>query len=133
MSLEIVVGAIMGLAAAWLAFLALLWVLRPRDTSLVDAVRVVPDILRLARSLIADRQVPLGVRASLVLLAAWLVNPVDLVPEFVPVIGPLDDVVVAVIVLRYVRRRLGEDELRRRWPGSEAGFGVLTRVIGGGR
>lgn len=132
MSVELIVTVVIGLVAAWIAFVGLLWLLRPRDTRLGDAVRVVPDILRLARGLIADRSVPPGVRVALVVLAAWLVNPVDLVPEFVPVIGPVDDIVVAVLVLRYVRRRLGDDELRRRWPGTEAGYAVLSRVLGRG-
>jgi uncharacterized membrane protein YkvA (DUF1232 family) len=45
------------------------------------------------------------------------------------VIGPLDDIVVAVLVLRYVRRRLGDDELRRRWPGTEDGYRMLSRIL----
>jgi uncharacterized membrane protein YkvA (DUF1232 family) len=60
------------------------------------------------------------------------VSPIDLIPEFVPVLGPLDDVVVAVLVLRYVRRRLGEEALRDRWRGSEDGFGLLLGVLGPG-
>lgn len=91
---------------------------------------MVPDVLRLIRDLIADRPTPLGVRVALVGLLAWLISPIDLVPEFIPVLGPLDDVIVAVLVLRYARRRLGIDELRRRWRGSEAGFALVGRVIG---
>jgi len=57
------------------------------------------------------------------------VSPIDLIPEFVPVIGPLDDIVVAVLVLRYVRKRLGEDELRRRWPGTDDGYALLRSIL----
>lgn len=89
-----------------------------------------PDILRLARGLVADRSAPVGVRLALVGLAVWLVNPIDLIPEFLPVIGPLDDVVVAVLVLRYVRRRLGDEELRRRWPGTDEGYALLRGILG---
>jgi uncharacterized membrane protein YkvA (DUF1232 family) len=63
-------------------------------------------------------------------LLVWLINPIDLVPEFIPVLGPLDDVVVAVLVLRYVRRRLGDDELRRRWPGTSEGYSLLSGGLG---
>lgn len=105
--------------------------MRPRGVPLGEAVRIVPDIARLVRSLVADPRTPLGVRLALLGLVAWLVSPIDLVPEFIPVVGPLDDVVVAVLVLRYARRRVGEAELRRRWTGSSAGFGLLLAVLGG--
>jgi uncharacterized membrane protein YkvA (DUF1232 family) len=118
-----------GLIGAWILLLAVLWVLRPRDVRLADLVRLVPDIVRLVRRLIGDRSVPLGVRAALVGLVAWLLNPIDLVPEFIPVLGPLDDVVVAVLVLRYVWRRLGDDELRRRWPGTPEGYSLLRGAL----
>ena len=90
-----------------------------------------PDIFRLGRDLVADGSVPFGVRAAFVGLAAWLVNPIDLIPEFIPVLGPLDDVVVAVLVLRYARRRLGLAELRARWRGDPDGFRLLTSILGG--
>jgi len=125
------VGAVVaGLAIAWLALVALLWFLRPRDVRLGALVRVVPDIARLCRSLVADTGVPLVVRAAIVGLLLWLVSPIDLVPEFVPVLGPLDDVVVAVLVLRFARRRVGEPGLRRRWAGSPEGYRLLLSILG---
>jgi uncharacterized membrane protein YkvA (DUF1232 family) len=130
MNLGWLLGILIGLVAVWVALLLLLWLLRPRDMRLGEALRLLPDLLRLIRSLLADRQAPLGVRLALGFLLAWLVNPIDLIPEFVPVIGPLDDVVVAVLVLRYVRRRLGDGELRRRWPGTEPGYELLSSILG---
>ena len=127
-----VLGAIiLGLVAAWLALLIVLWLLRPRDVGARELVRVVPDLLRLTRDLLLDRSAPRGVRFALVVLLAWLVNPIDLIPEFIPVLGPLDDVIVAVIVLRYVRRRLGEEELRRRWRGTSEGWALVERLLAG--
>ncbi len=123
--------AVGGLLSVWLLFLIALWIFRPRHARLRDLVRIVPDLLRLIRQLLGDRSVPLGVRAALVGLLVWLVNPIDLVPEFIPVLGPLDDVVVAVLVMRYARRRLGDDELARRWPGTPEGYALLTSVLGG--
>jgi len=122
-------GIVGSLIAVWLLFIAVLWVFRPRGTNLDQLVRIVPDVLRLVRHLVGDGSVPFGVRAALVGLLAWLVNPIDLIPEFIPALGPLDDVVVAVLVLRYVRRRLGEDELRRRWPGTPEGYALLSVVL----
>jgi uncharacterized membrane protein YkvA (DUF1232 family) len=125
-------GVIGALLLAWLAFVALLWLFRPRDSRLGDLLRVVPDVLRLARSLIADSSAPTGVRLAVVGLLVWLVNPIDLVPEFIPVLGPLDDVVVAVLVLRYVHRKLGDTDFRRRWPGTEDGYRSLVAVLSRG-
>lgn len=130
MDVRLLLGIVGGLVLAWAFLLVLLWIFRPKNVPLREAIRIVPDILRLVRSLVADRGVPLGVRISLVVLVVWLVSPIDLVPEFVPVIGPLDDVVVAVLVLRYVRRRLGEPELRRRWAGTDDGFALLKGILG---
>ena len=91
---------------------------------------MVPDLLRLLRDLVGDRTTPLDVRIVIVVLVAWIVSPIDLIPEFIPVLGPADDVVVAIVALRYVRRRLGSAALRDRWPGSPEGFEILARVIG---
>lgn len=118
-----------GVVAAWILLVALLWLRRPRGIDLRDAVRTVPDVLRLARSLVADRTAPLGVRFALVGLLAWLLSPIDLIPEFIPVLGPFDDIVVAILVLRYVDRRLGRQALRRRWPGRNETWAVFQRLL----
>ena len=120
---------VLSLLLAWAAFITLLWVVKPKDARLGELVRVVPDVLRLVRDLIGDRTAPIGVRLALVGLLAWLLNPVDIIPEFIPVLGPLDDVVVAVLVLRYVRRRLGEVGFREHWRGSDEGYASLSRVL----
>lgn len=126
-----IVGIVVGLLTLWLILLAILWLARPRDANLRELIRVVPDVVRLVRQLLRDGGVPLGVRAALVGLLIWLVNPIDLIPEFIPVLGPIDDVVVAVLVLRFVRRRLGDEELERRWPGTPEGYRLLLSVTGG--
>jgi len=60
---------------------------------------------------------------------AWLASPIDLLPEFLPGIGPLDDIVVAALVLRRVSRRLGRDYLRAHWPGGDDGFALVERLL----
>jgi uncharacterized membrane protein YkvA (DUF1232 family) len=128
-------GPIVGIAvvAVWLALLGLFWLLRPKGVTVRDIMAVIPDLLRLLRSRIGDRSVPADVRIVLVGLLTWIVSPIDLIPEFIPGLGPLDDVIVAIVALRYVRRRVGTDELRDRWTGSDEGFALLLRVIGGRR
>jgi uncharacterized membrane protein YkvA (DUF1232 family) len=133
MDVRPLVAFLVGLVLLWAALLVVFWVLRPRGVPVREIVKVVPDVLRLIRSLLVDRAVPLDVRLVLVVLLAWIVSPIDLIPDFIPALGPLDDVVVAVVAMRYVRRRLGVDALRARWAGTPDGFGLLVRVIGAGR
>lgn len=125
------VGIAIGLVVLWAALLVLFWVLRPRDVPIRELLRVVPDVVRLLRALVTDPATPLDVRLVLIGLVAWILSPVDLIPEFIPGLGPIDDVVVAVVAMRYVRRRVGLARIRERWPGTVDGFALLARVIGG--
>ena len=130
-NLEVVVAIVVSLLLVWSLLLVVFWLLRPRDVSVRELLGVIPDVLRLLRSLIGDGSVPADVRIVLVGLIAWIVSPIDLIPEFIPGLGPLDDVIVAIVAMRYVRRRVGLEALRDRWVGSEDGFALLSRVIGG--
>ena len=130
MDVGVLIAIALGLVALWAALLVILWIVRPRGVATRDLLRIVPDLVRLLRSLIADRSTPLDVRVVLVGLVVWIVSPIDLIPEFIPVLGPLDDVVVGVLALRYARRRIGIDRLRAHWPGTEDGFALVARVIG---
>ena len=125
----IAAGAV-GLVAAWLLLLVVFWLLRPRDVPVREVVRVIPDVLRLLRALVTDRSVPLDARIVLVGLIAWILSPVDLIPEFIPGLGPLDDVIVAIVAMRYARRRIGIVGISARWTGSVDGLRLLVRVIG---
>ena len=130
MDLGWIAGVAVGLVAAWLLLLAVFWLLRPRDVPVREVVRVIPDVLRLLRALVTDGAVPLDVRFVLVGLVAWILSPIDLIPEFIPGLGPLDDVIVAIVALRYVRRRIGIEGIGARWAGSDDGLRLLVRVIG---
>ena len=132
MDLRTILGILLALVALWALVLAIFWAVRPKEIAVREVLRLVPDVIRMLRSIIGDGSAPLGVRVVLIGLVAWILSPIDLIPEFIPVLGPIDDVVVAVIALRYVRRRLGVENLRARWPGTSDGFEVLLRVIGGG-
>src|SRR5215218_1404092 len=123
---------VFGLIVLWVVLLVLFWLLRPKDVSARELIRVVPDVVRLIRSVITDRGAPLDVRVVLIGLLIWILSPIDLIPEFIPGLGPLDDVIVAIVSMRYARRRMGLDALRARWTGSDDGFALLVRVIGSG-
>ncbi len=126
--------ALAGVAAAplvlWVLLLVALLVLRPGAGSLREGARLLPDVLRLVRRLAVDPALPRGVRVRLALLLGYLAMPFDLVPDFVPVLGWADDVIVVVAVLRSVVRRTGIGAVRRHWPGTDEGFAVLCRLSG---
>jgi uncharacterized membrane protein YkvA (DUF1232 family) len=114
----------------WLLMLALLWRLKPDDLTLRDAARLVPDLVRLLKRLAADTTLPRGVRIRLALLLGYLAMPIDLVPDFIPVLGYADDVVMVAIVLRSVVRVAGPEALERHWPGTPDGLLVIRSLCG---
>ncbi|MEV8131982.1 YkvA family protein [Pseudarthrobacter oxydans] len=131
MTWETVAGIATGLLLAYAALLVLLWIYarrHPETVSMKDALRLLPDLLRLVRRLAADRTLAAGVRVRLVLLLAYLLLPIDLVPDFVPVIGYADDAVIVALVLRSVLKRAGPGALERHWPGSPAGLEIILRA-----
>lgn len=130
MDLPVILGIVVGSAVLWAVLLVLFWLLRPKHVSVRELLGVVPDLVRMLRSLVRDPTMPLDVRLVLVGLLVWILSPIDLIPEFIPVLGPLDDVVVAIVALRFVRRRVGVTEMRARWPGTDDGFALLGRVVG---
>ena len=130
---RVLLAALAGLLLIYALLVLLLWRYaraHPETIGLRDAMRMLPDLLRLVRRLAADPTVPRGVRVRLVPLLAYLVSPIDLIPDFVPVLGHADDVVVVALVLRSVLRRSGPEALRRHWPGSPEGLAVLLQVAG---
>jgi uncharacterized membrane protein YkvA (DUF1232 family) len=128
--MELVVGLVVSLAAAWLVFVAVHWLHRPTRELAGPAIRIIPDVVRLTRSLLADRQTPPIAKVALAGMLIYLVSPIDLIPDFIPVVGQLDDIVVAALVLRWTGRRIGIEGLRAHWSGSDAGFEVLLRMLG---
>jgi len=127
---RIAAGGLVALLLAWLALVLALWRVRPRGGLLAEAVRILPDLLRLLRRLAADPGLPRGVRVRLVLLLAYLAMPIDLIPDFVPVLGYADDAIIVAAVLRSVVRRAGVPAVRRHWPGTDDGFAALCRLAG---
>jgi uncharacterized membrane protein YkvA (DUF1232 family) len=126
----LLIGAGAALVLAWLVLIAALAVARPRGALLSEALRILPDVLRLVRRLAADRTLPAGVRIRLGLLLAYLAMPIDLIPDFIPVLGYADDAIVVAAVLRGVVRRAGIDAVRAHWPGTDDGFAALSRITG---
>jgi len=118
----ITLGAVV---ASW----ALLFVLAKRlpPGLLRDLAAFVPDCVTTARRLRRDPRVPRRARVAVVIAALWVASPIDLIPEFIPVIGPLDDIVVVALALRYAARQVPREVLLAAWPGDPR---LITRLLG---
>jgi uncharacterized membrane protein YkvA (DUF1232 family) len=126
-------GIVGGFLVLWLVLVGcLLWSSRgqPDQTRLRDALRLVPDVIRLLRRLAADASLPRGVRIGLVVLLAYLICPVDIIPDFIPVLGYVDDAIVVAIVLRFATKHAGPEALDRHWPGTPQGLLALRSMAG---
>jgi uncharacterized membrane protein YkvA (DUF1232 family) len=124
-----ILAVVAAFAAVWLLLVAVIWLHRPSRELALPALRALPDIVRLARRLMADARTPLRHRVALIVLIVWLVSPIDLIPEFLPGIGPLDDIVAAAVILGWIGRQTGRARLEEHWPGDAAGFGVVARML----
>lgn len=94
---------------------------------LKDLAGFLPACVTVARRLRKDPRVPLGAKVAVVLAGLWVLSPIDLIPEFLPVIGPLDDVVVVALALRFAARRVPPAVLFEAWPADPR---LLERLLG---
>src|SRR5918996_123107 len=92
-----------------------------------DLTGFIPDCLTTVRRLRKDPRVPRRAKIAVLVAGLWVASPIDLIPEFLPVIGPLDDVVVVALALRYAGRQVPREVLMAAWPGQP---GVLERLLG---
>jgi uncharacterized membrane protein YkvA (DUF1232 family) len=92
-----------------------------------DLAGFVPDCVTTVRRLRGDPRVPRRAKVVVALAGLWLLSPIDLLPEFLPVIGPLDDVLVVALALRYAARRVPREVLLEAWPGEPR---LLERLLG---
>ncbi|MFJ8964060.1 YkvA family protein [Lentzea sp. NPDC102401] len=128
--LDLLIGVVGALLLTWVVLVVVLITARPRGGLLREALRLLPDVVRLVHRLAVDRTLPRGVRIRLGLLLAYLALPIDLIPDFIPVLGYADDAIIVTWVLRGVVRRAGLPAVRRHWPGSDDGFAALCRLTG---
>jgi uncharacterized membrane protein YkvA (DUF1232 family) len=124
---------LLGLGVALLVYLALIagLLLAGRRVDAAALARFIPDCVVLMRRLVGDEQVPLRRKLVLFALLVYLLVPIDLVPDFLPVIGQLDDVIIAALALRYALRAGGPELLRTHWPGPDRTLQLVIRLAYG--
>jgi uncharacterized membrane protein YkvA (DUF1232 family) len=121
--------AILVLVGVWVVAIAGLAVAGRRSAAR-ELATLLPKLVVLFRGLLRDPGVSRGSKALVWFAIVWVVSPIDLIPEFVPVAGPLDDAIVAALVLRHVLRRSGADVVAEHWRGDPATLGL---IVGSGR
>ena len=120
---------LLALIAAWAAVVVVLAVLGRRSAARALAA-FVPDCAVLVRRLLGDARVPRRRKVGVGLAAAYLAFPFDLIPDFLPVIGQLDDALVVIVVLRYLLRGGSAAILQELWPGPPESLRVVLRLAG---
>jgi len=118
-----------GLTVAGWALLILL-ARRLPPGPLRELARFIPDCVTTVARLRRDERVPRRAKVAIVFAGLWLASPIDLIPEFIPIIGPLDDVVVVALALRYAGRQVPRQVLLDAWPGQTT---LLERLLGPAR
>ncbi len=124
-------GILIGLVIVWALLVVALWRAQQRQpdrATLVDALRLVPDVIRLLRRLAGDRSLPRSLRVRLWLLVLYLISPIDLIPDFIPILGYADDAIVVAIALRSITRSAGPDTIQQHWPGTPEGLATVLKL-----
>ena len=117
--------ALASLLASWALLLILARRLPPGI--LRDLAAFIPDCITTVRRLRKDPRVPRRAKIAIVFAGLWVASPIDLIPEFIPIIGPLDDIVVVALALRYAGRQVPREVLLAAWPGDPR---LLERLLG---
>jgi uncharacterized membrane protein YkvA (DUF1232 family) len=121
--------AILVLVGVWVVAIAGLAIAGRRSAARALAT-LLPNLVVLFRGLLGDPRVSRGSKALVWFAVVWVVSPIDLIPEFIPIAGPLDDAIVAALVLRHVLRRSGAEVVAEHWRGDPA---TLNLILGVGR
>jgi uncharacterized membrane protein YkvA (DUF1232 family) len=114
--------------ASWLLLIVLARRLPPGVAK--DLAGFLPDCVTAARTLRRDPRVPRRARIAVLIAVLWVLSPIDLIPEFLPIIGPLDDIIVVALVLRYAGRSVPRQVLLEAWPGDRR---LVERLLGPAR
>jgi uncharacterized membrane protein YkvA (DUF1232 family) len=121
--------ALLFLVAIYLVLILAL-ILSGRRVAARELATLLPNLVLLFKDLFRDPRTPHSAKVVLGVALVWLISPIDLLPEFLPVLGPLDDAVVAALALRYLVRRAGPDVVREHWRGEATTLDAILRAAG---
>jgi uncharacterized membrane protein YkvA (DUF1232 family) len=110
-------GLLIGIGIAlviWLAAVIAL-VAFGRRSQARELAKLIPNLLMLFRGLLRDPRVPRSGKLWVAFALVWIASPIDLIPEFIPIAGPLDDAIVAALVLRHLLRSTSQEVLSEHW------------------
>ncbi len=116
-----------GIAAALWLIAVLVLVAFGRRSQARELATLIPNLLALFRGLLRDPRVPRNSKLWLGFAVAWIASPIDLIPEFIPIAGPLDDAIVAALVLRHLARRTAPSVLFEHWRGDPRTLETIVR------
>jgi uncharacterized membrane protein YkvA (DUF1232 family) len=119
----------LGIAGGVWLLLILALLVAGRRTAARELATLLPNLIRLFHDLVRDPRVPRGSKVLLVFGGLWLASPIDLIPEFIPVLGPLVDAVVAALILRHVLRKAGPEVVAEHWRGDPATLQKVLRLF----
>lgn len=129
---ETICGVLLGIALLYVVLLVALWFYARKNPELTfkTSLLILPNLMALFFRLLADSALPKSVRVWTALLIAYLSFPIDLVPDFLPLIGYADDAIIIALVLRHVVRKAGPEALSKHWRGSDAGLTIVGKLAG---
>jgi uncharacterized membrane protein YkvA (DUF1232 family) len=123
---DLVIGLV-GFVVVWLVAIVAL-VVAGRRSAARELATLIPNLVVLFRGLLGDPRVPRSSKVWIWIAIVWFVSPIDLIPEFIPVAGPLDDAIVAALVLRHVLKRTDRQVLSDHWRGDRGTLEFITRT-----
>ena len=117
-----------GIAVAiWVVAVVVLFLVG-RRLAARELATLLPNLVRMCRTMLRDPRVPRGSKVLVGFAVLWFISPIDLVPEFIPVLGPLDDALLAALVVRHLVKRAGREVVAEAWPGDPATLERMFRL-----
>jgi uncharacterized membrane protein YkvA (DUF1232 family) len=113
--------------AIWVVAIVVLFLVG-RRLAARELATLLPNLVRMCRTLLRDPRVPRGSKVLVGFAVLWFISPIDLVPEFIPVLGPLDDAILAALVVRHLVKRAGREVVAEAWPGDPATLERMFRL-----
>jgi uncharacterized membrane protein YkvA (DUF1232 family) len=117
----------LGIAALVYAIAVVVLLVVGRGTAAREVAMLLPNLAALFKGLVKDPRVPRRSKALLLFGIAWIASPIDLIPEFIPFLGPLDDAVVVALILRRLGRTAGREVVEEHWRGDPM---IIARLLG---